>query len=77
MYRWRGRTLGKTYERLKHAKEAFEIGNYPYVVKQCQEAVELLFKASLRLVGVEPAKWHGVGPVLRREVHRSPIGFKS
>jgi HEPN domain-containing protein len=54
MYRWRGHALDKTYERLKHAKEAFESGNYPYVVRQCQEAVELLLKASLRLVGIEP-----------------------
>ena len=38
---------------MKHAKEAFESGNYPYVVRQCQEAVELLLKASLRLVGIE------------------------
>jgi HEPN domain-containing protein len=39
-------------ERLRHAKEAFEEGNHPYVVRQCQEAVELLLKATLRLVGV-------------------------
>jgi HEPN domain-containing protein len=38
--------------RLRHAKEAFEEGNHPYVVRQCQEAVELLLKATLRLVGV-------------------------
>jgi len=46
--------IRQAYERLKHAKEAFESGNYPYVVRQCQEAVELLLKASLRLVGIEP-----------------------
>jgi HEPN domain-containing protein len=68
--------IKQAYERLKHAKEAFESRNYPYVVRQCQEAVELLFKASLRLVGVEPPKWHDVGPVLRREVHRFPHWFQ-
>lgn len=59
-------------ERLRHAKEAFEEGNYPYVVRQCQEAVELLLKAALRIVGVEPPKWRDVGPVLRRESSRFP-----
>ena len=43
-------------EKLHHAAEALERGNYPYVVRQCQEAVELLLKAMLRLVGVEPPK---------------------
>jgi HEPN domain-containing protein len=38
-------------ERLRHAREALESGNYPYVVRQCQEAVELLLKAALRAVG--------------------------
>ena len=32
-------------ERLKHAREALESGNYPYVIRQCQEAVELALKA--------------------------------
>ena len=59
-------------ERVKHAEEALQGGNYPYVVRQSQEAVELLLKAALRLVGIEPPKWHDVGPVLRREAHRFP-----
>lgn len=63
-------------ERLHHAREAVERGNYPYVVRQCQEAVELLLKASLRLVGIEPPKWHDVGPVLKREVARFPQWFQ-
>ncbi|MGB9760466.1 MAG: HEPN domain-containing protein [Thermoproteota archaeon] len=54
-------------ERLKHAKEALESGNYPYVIRQCQEAVELALKAALRLVGIEPPKWYDVGPILKRE----------
>ncbi|MEM3893708.1 MAG: HEPN domain-containing protein, partial [Thermofilum sp.] len=59
-------------ERLHHAREALERGNYPYVVRQCQEAVELMLKAALRLVGVEPPRWRDVGPVLRREAARFP-----
>lgn len=63
-------------ERLYHAREAVERGSYPYVVRQCQEAVELLLKAALRLVGVEPPKWHDVGPVLKREATRFPQWFQ-
>jgi HEPN domain-containing protein len=31
-------------ERLRHARETLENSNYPYVVRQSQEAVELLLK---------------------------------
>ena len=47
-YEWQAR------ERLRHAREALDSGNYPYVVGQCQEAVELLLKAALRAVGLSP-----------------------
>ncbi|MEZ0289811.1 MAG: HEPN domain-containing protein [Sulfolobales archaeon] len=63
-------------ERIRHAREALERESYPYVVRQCQEAVELLLKASLRLVGIEPPKWHDVGPVLKREKTRFPEWFQ-
>ena len=63
-------------ERLHHAEEAVERGSYPYVIRQCQEAVELMLKAALRLVGVEPPRWHDVGPVLRRESQRFPDWFR-
>jgi len=62
-------------ERIAHASEALDRGNYPYVVRLSQEAVELALKASLRLVGVEPPKWHDVGPVLKRERERFPKWF--
>ncbi|MDT7862600.1 MAG: HEPN domain-containing protein [Saccharolobus sp.] len=75
------RDLVKSYirqaeERIKHAKEALRDGNYPYVIRQCQEAVELLLKASLRYVGVEPPKLHDVGHILRREKSRFPQWFQ-
>ena len=63
--------LRQAAERVRHAEEALANGNYPYV-RQCQEAVELALKAALRMVGVEPPKWHDVGPVLRRERGRFP-----
>ena len=63
--------------RLRHAREALEEGNYPYVVRRCQETVELLLKAVLRLVGIEPPKWHDVGPTLRKEANRFPQWFRN
>ena len=68
--------LRQALERLKHAEEAVEGGNYPYVVRQSQESVELALKAALRVVGVEPPKWHDVGPVIRRERSRFPDWFQ-
>jgi len=68
--------LRQAAERVRHAEEALTNGNYPYVVRQCQEAVELALKAALRIVGVEPPKWHDVGPVLRRERGRFPAWFQ-
>ena len=68
--------INQAKERIKHSYEALESGNYPYVIRQCQEAVELLLKAALRIVGVEPPKWHDVGPVLRREEERFPDWFR-
>jgi HEPN domain-containing protein len=63
-------------ERLRHAEEALEGGNYAYVIRQSQEAVELMLKSALRLVGVEPPKWHDVGPVLKQNVGRFPKWFR-
>ncbi|WP_052298563.1 HEPN domain-containing protein [Vulcanisaeta moutnovskia] len=68
--------INQATERIKHAKEALNGGNYPYVVRQCQEAVELLLKAALRIIGVEPPRWHDVGPVLRRERNKFPGWFQ-
>ncbi|ABL78793.1 HEPN domain-containing protein [Thermofilum pendens] len=68
--------INQALEIVRQATEALEGGNYPYVVRQCQETVELLLKAALRIVGIEPPKWHDVGPVLRRERARFPAWFQ-
>ncbi len=68
--------LKQAEERLKHAREALDSGNYPYVVRQSQEAVELSLKGALRLAGIEPPKWHDVGPLLKRERGRFPQWFQ-
>ncbi|MEM4298190.1 MAG: HEPN domain-containing protein [Nitrososphaerota archaeon] len=59
--------LRQAVERIETVKRALEGGNYAYAVRQSQECVELTLKAALRVVGVEPPKWHDVGPVLKRE----------
>ena len=53
--------LNQAGERLKHAEEALQRGNYPYVMRQSQEVVELSLKVALRVAGIEPPKWHDVG----------------
>ena len=63
-------------DKLTTARIALERGNYPYAVRQAQECVELSLKACLRLVGIEPPKWHDVGPIIRRERENFPEWFK-
>lgn len=62
--------------RLRYAEKALEEGEYPYVIRQSQESVELALKGVLRLVGIEPPKWHDVGPILREHVDRFPEWFR-
>jgi HEPN domain-containing protein len=63
-------------DRLTTARIALERGNSPYAVRQAQECVELSLKACLRLVGIEPPKWHDAGPIIRRERENFPEWFK-
>lgn len=46
--------------------------NWAYVVRLSQEIVELSLKAVLNFVGVEPPKWHDVGPLVVKHRHRLP-----
>ncbi|HUE89897.1 MAG TPA: HEPN domain-containing protein [Vicinamibacterales bacterium] len=53
---------------------AHERGRWSTVVREAQEAVELLLllKGALRLVAVEPARTHDPAELLRREAARFP-----
>ncbi|MEM3951988.1 MAG: HEPN domain-containing protein [Nitrososphaerota archaeon] len=51
--------------RLRYAEKALEEGEYPYVIRQSQESVELALKGVLRLVGI-----------LREHVDRFPEWFR-
>ena len=62
--------------RVRFAELALREGAYAYCIRQCQEAVELSLKAALRLVCVEPPKWHDVGPVLVQFSDRFPEWFR-
>jgi HEPN domain-containing protein len=45
-------------------------------VREAQELVELALKAMLREVGVDPPKWHDVGPILMEQAERFPEAIK-
>lgn len=46
------------------------------VVRECQEAYELLLKAVLRFVAIDPPKWHDVGPILKENAAKLPNGLR-
>lgn len=48
---------------------------YSNVVREAQEIVELALKAILRQIGVEPPKWHDVGPLLVQYRSRLPAAL--
>lgn len=58
------------------AKIENERKKYNIVVRLCQEAVELSLKACLRLVNIEPPKFHDVGPILKNNAEKFPQWFR-
>lgn len=56
--------LWKARVRLKILVVLLENGAYSDVVREAQEIVELALKGMLRQVGIEPPKYHDVGPFL-------------
>jgi HEPN domain-containing protein len=58
--------------RLRTMQAAFENGDYPYVVRTAQECVELSLKSLLIFAGIDPPKWHDVGPILLDHAPRFP-----
>ncbi|HOM98636.1 MAG TPA: HEPN domain-containing protein, partial [Acidobacteriota bacterium] len=49
---------------------------YSDVVREAQEIVELALKGMLRHVGIEPPKWHDVGPLVVEQRDRWPRGVQ-
>jgi len=56
--------LAKAQARAGILKFLQDAKDYSDVVREAQEIVELCLKGMLRCVGIEPPKWHDVGPLL-------------
>lgn len=64
--------LVKARIRTKTLKILYRAKDYSDVVREAQEIVELALKALLRYIGIEPPKWHDVGPLLVKHQDRFP-----
>jgi hypothetical protein len=69
--------LVKAAVRLEMLSFLFERAAWPDVVREAQELVELTLKGMLRQVGVDPPKWHDVGPILLEQKDRRISGRNS
>ena len=56
--------LEKASKRRRVLDVLLEEEAYSDVVREAQELVELALKGMLRAIGVDPPKWHDVGPIL-------------
>lgn len=56
--------LRKAGSRLRVLEVLLEEEAWSDVVREAQELVELALKGMLRQVGIDPPKWHDVGPIL-------------
>lgn len=61
---------------LQEAKDLNRRGAWNLVVRRCQEVVELSLKAVLRNAGIETAKLHDVGSLLRANQAKFPASFR-
>ncbi len=58
--------------RLKALHTLHNEGGYSDVIREGQELVELLLKGLLRLVFIDPPKWHDVGSILKEHKEKLP-----
>lgn len=63
--------------RLRHLDTFLADKRFATVVRETQEVVELLLKAALRFVGIEPARTHDVSRVLLENASRFPDWFSA
>lgn len=69
--------LARTYFRKSRARRKalqvlYDEASYADVVREAQEICELLLKAVLRIVGIEPPKYHDVGKILKANAELLP-----
>lgn len=69
--------LIKASKRRRVLEVLLEEQAYSDVIREAQELVELALKGMLRHVGVDPPKWHDVGPILREQVDLLPEWVRS
>lgn len=63
--------------RCRHLDAFLADKRFATVVREAQEVVELLLKAALRFVGIEPARTHDVSRILRENASRFPDWFSA
>lgn len=68
--------LTKARLRLTILRTLFDGRGYSDVVREAQEIVELALKGMLRQVGIEPPKFHDVGPLVRHHSARFPLAIE-
>lgn len=56
--------MEKAFKRRRVLDVLLEEDAFSDVVREAQEMVELALKGMLRQVGIDPPKWHDVGPLL-------------
>ena len=64
--------LEKATKRLRVLDVLLEEESYSDVVREAQELVELALKGMLRYVGIDPPKWHDVGPIISEHQNLLP-----
>ena len=61
--------------RIKAVYTLRDEGGYADAVRKCQELVELVLKAVLRKMGVEPPHWHDVSSLLQQNSQALPASL--
>ena len=64
--------LNKAQKRMKILPLLLDEEDYSDVIREAQEIVELALKGMLRQIGIEPPKWHDVGPLILEYRTRFP-----
>jgi HEPN domain-containing protein len=69
--------LAKAGVRLEMLQFLYAREAWSDVVREAQELVELALKAMLRQGGLDPPKWHDVGPILLEQAELFPEPLRS
>jgi HEPN domain-containing protein len=64
--------ISKATKRLKILAVLKDESAFSDVVREAQEIVELVQKAILRKIGIDPPKWHDVGDIIKTNLESIP-----